>query len=64
VRADQPRPGRLYTLSLLAVFLCLAALYDSWIIATAVLLVAPLGILGTVLAGCLLAVWTTGMGVT
>ena len=43
----------LYTLSLLIVFLCLAALYESWSIPTAVLLVAPLGILGTVLAGTL-----------
>lgn len=40
----------LYTLSLLLVFLCLAALYESWTIPTAVLMVAPLGILGTVLA--------------
>jgi len=36
----------LYTLSLLVIFLCLAALYESWSIPTAVLLVAPLGILG------------------
>ncbi len=43
----------LYTLSLLIVFLCLAALYESWTIPTAVLLVAPLGILGTVLAASL-----------
>ncbi len=40
----------LYTLSLLVVFLCLAALYESWSIPTAVLLVVPLGILGTALA--------------
>ncbi|AWH29581.1 efflux RND transporter permease subunit [Stenotrophomonas sp. YAU14A_MKIMI4_1] len=40
----------LFTLSLLVVFLCLAALYESWSIPTAVLLVAPLGILGAVLA--------------
>ena len=40
----------LYVLSVLVVFLCLAALYESWAIPTAVLLVAPLGILGTVLA--------------
>jgi len=40
----------LYTLSVLVVFLCLAALYESWAIPTAVLMVAPLGILGTVLA--------------
>ncbi|MEB0151271.1 efflux RND transporter permease subunit, partial [Pseudomonas sp. CCC2.2] len=36
-------------LSLLVVFLCLAALYESWSIPTAVLLVVPLGILGAVL---------------
>ncbi len=40
----------LYTLSLLVVFLCLAALYESWSVPTAALLVVPLGILGTVLA--------------
>ena len=40
----------LYTLSLMVVFLCLAALYESWTVPTAVLLVAPLGILGATLA--------------
>ncbi len=40
----------LYTLSLLIVFLCLAALYESWTIPTSVLMVAPLGILGIALA--------------
>jgi multidrug efflux pump len=40
----------LYTLSVLIVFLCLAALYESWSIPTAVLMVAPLGILGIALA--------------
>ena len=34
-------------------FLCLAALYESWTVPTAVLLVAPLGILGAVLANTL-----------
>jgi len=43
----------LYTLSLLMVFLCLAALYESWSVPTAILLVAPLGILGAVLANTL-----------
>jgi len=43
----------LYALSLLIVFLCLAALYESWSIPTAVLLVAPLGILGATLASTL-----------
>jgi multidrug efflux pump len=40
----------LLAFSLLAVFLCLAALYESWAIPVAVLLVVPLGILGS-LAG-------------
>ena len=33
-------------LSILVIFLCLAALYESWPIPVAVLLVAPLGLLG------------------
>jgi multidrug efflux pump len=40
----------LYTLSLIVVFLCLAALYESWSIPTAILLAVPLGIIGAVLA--------------
>jgi multidrug efflux pump len=40
----------LYVLSLLIVFLCLAALYESWTIPVSVLLVVPLGILGAVCA--------------
>lgn len=40
----------LYGFSLLAVFLCLAALYESWSIPFSVLLVVPLGVLGVVLA--------------
>jgi multidrug efflux pump len=43
----------LYTLSLLVVFLCLAALYESWTIPTAVMLIAPLGVLGITLAATL-----------
>jgi multidrug efflux pump len=43
----------LYTLSLLIVFLCLAALYESWSIPTAVMAIAPLGILGITLAATL-----------
>ena len=39
----------LLVFSLLAVFLCLAALYESWSIPVAVLLVVPLGILGSLL---------------
>jgi multidrug efflux pump len=40
----------LYSLSLLVVFLCLAALYESWSVPLAVLLVIPIGLLGAVLA--------------
>jgi multidrug efflux pump len=43
----------LYALSLLIVFLCLAALYESWSVPVSVLLVAPLGILGITLAATL-----------
>jgi multidrug efflux pump len=42
--------GLLYTGSLIFVFLCLAALYESWSIPVAVLLVVPLGVVGAVLA--------------
>tara|TARA_R110001599_G_scaffold353869_1_gene601220 strand:- start:35791 stop:38910 length:3120 start_codon:yes stop_codon:yes gene_type:complete len=40
----------LYGLSLLVVFLCLAALYESWSVPFAVMLVVPLGVLGAVTA--------------
>lgn len=40
----------LLALSLLAVFLCLAALYESWSIPFSVILVVPLGVLGSLLA--------------
>ena len=40
----------LYGLSLLVVFLCLAALYESWSIPVAVLLVVPLGLVGAIFA--------------
>ncbi|MDV7809455.1 efflux RND transporter permease subunit [Pseudomonas aeruginosa] len=40
----------LYALTVLIVFLCLAALYESWSVPVSVMLVVPLGILGAVLA--------------
>jgi len=43
----------LYAISLLVVFLCLAALYESWSVPVAVMLVVPLGIIGAVLAATL-----------
>ena len=43
----------LYALSLLIVFLCLAALYESWSVPISVMLVVPLGILGALAAATL-----------
>jgi multidrug efflux pump len=40
----------LYGFAILAVFLCLAALYESWTIPLSVVLVVPLGVLGVILA--------------
>ncbi|PZO92042.1 MAG: hydrophobe/amphiphile efflux-1 family RND transporter [Sphingomonas sanxanigenens] len=40
----------LYALSLLVIFLCLAALYESWSVPFAVMLVIPLGLIGATLA--------------
>jgi multidrug efflux pump subunit AcrB len=40
----------LYSISLLVVFLCLAALYESWAVPASVILIVPLGVLGTLLA--------------
>ncbi|AXB78464.1 efflux RND transporter permease subunit [Novosphingobium sp. P6W] len=46
----------LYALSLFIVFLCLAALYESWSVPISVLLVVPLGVIGAVTAA-----WLTGL---
>ena len=43
----------LYALSLLVVFLCLAALYESWSIPISVMLIVPLGVIGAVLGALL-----------
>ena len=40
----------LYAISLLVVFLCLAALYESWSVPFSVILVVPLGVMGALLA--------------
>jgi multidrug efflux pump len=40
----------LFSISILVVFLCLAALYESWSVPFAVVMVVPLGVLGAVLA--------------
>jgi multidrug efflux pump len=43
----------LFALSILVVFLCLAALYESWSVPFSVMLVIPLGVLGAVIAASL-----------
>ncbi|EDV0638365.1 efflux RND transporter permease subunit [Salmonella enterica subsp. enterica] len=43
----------LYAISLIVVFLCLAALYESWSIPFSVMLVVPLGVVGAMLAASL-----------
>ncbi len=45
--------GVLYAISIMVVFLCLAALYESWSVPFSVILVIPLGILGASLAASL-----------
>ena len=50
----------LYAMSLAAVFLCLAALYESWSIPLAVILVMPIGILGA-LVGAFLGGFDNGV---
>lgn len=44
---------KLYAISILVVFLCLAALYESWAVPFSVLLVIPLGVFGSVVAASL-----------
>jgi multidrug efflux pump len=44
---------RLYAISIVVVFLCLAALYESWSIPLSVVMVLPLGVIGAVLAATL-----------
>ena len=55
-KASGAQAPALYALSLLIVFLCLAALYESWSIPAAILLVVPLGVMGA-----LLATWSRGL---
>ncbi|WAH61095.1 efflux RND transporter permease subunit [Pseudomonas silvicola] len=49
-RAAGSQAPMLYGLSLLIVFLCLAALYESWSVPVSVMLVVPLGVLGALAA--------------
>jgi len=52
-RAAGGQATLLYAVSILVVFLCLAALYESWSIPFSVILVVPLGVLGTLLGAVL-----------
>ena len=52
-RLSSGQAPMLYALSLLIVFLCLAALYESWSVPISVLLVVPLGVVGAVIAAAL-----------
>ncbi len=52
-KAAGGQAGLLYAASILIVFLCLAALYESWAIPLSVILVVPLGVLGTLVGAIL-----------
>ncbi|MBX8548710.1 efflux RND transporter permease subunit [Pseudomonas cichorii] len=52
-KASSGQTTLLYSLSILIVFLCLAALYESWSIPVSVLLVIPLGVFGALLGALL-----------
>ena len=52
-RASGDQTPLLYSISILVVFLCLAALYESWSIPFSVLLILPLGIFGALAAASL-----------
>ncbi|MDR2504111.1 MAG: efflux RND transporter permease subunit [Deltaproteobacteria bacterium] len=55
-KQSQTQAPALYAISLLVVFLCLAALYESWSIPISVMLVVPLGVIGA-----LASTWLRGM---
>jgi multidrug efflux pump len=52
-RLSGAQANMLYAVSFLVVFLCLAALYESWTIPFAVMMSVPISVLGTLLAGYL-----------
>ena len=56
-RTSGSQAPMLYALSLLIVFLCLAALYESWSIPFSVILVVPVGILGSAAATALMGLY-------
>ncbi|MGE5307900.1 MAG: efflux RND transporter permease subunit [Deltaproteobacteria bacterium] len=52
-RQSSSQSGPLYMFSIFVIFLCLAALYESWPVPIAILLVLPLGVIGGVIASSL-----------
>jgi HAE1 family hydrophobic/amphiphilic exporter-1 len=49
-RAGQSQTGLLYSISVLVIFLVLAALYESWTVPISIILALPLGVIGGVMA--------------
>jgi len=52
-RMAKAQTGLLYTFSMIVIFLCLAALYESWTVPFSVMLALPLGLIGGVVASML-----------
>jgi HAE1 family hydrophobic/amphiphilic exporter-1 len=52
-RMAKAQTGLLYTFSIIVIFLCLAALYESWTVPISVMLALPLGVIGGVVASSL-----------
>ncbi len=52
-RMAKAQTGLLYTFSVIVIFLCLAALYESWTVPISVMLALPLGVIGGVVASWL-----------
>jgi HAE1 family hydrophobic/amphiphilic exporter-1 len=52
-RMAKAQTGLLYTFSIIVIFLCLAALYESWTVPITILLALPLGVIGGVAASSL-----------
>ena len=52
-RMAKSQTGMLYAFSMIVIFLCLAALYESWTVPISVMLALPLGVIGGVIASSL-----------
>lgn len=52
-RMATSQTGLLYAFSMIVIFLCLAALYESWTVPIAIMLALPLGIIGGIIASML-----------